>query len=395
MDRPPLEGVRVLDLTVALAGPWCTHILAALGADVIKLEPVGGDDTRRTGPPFWEGESPLFLAANSNKRSVAVELSSPEGREIALGLAKTCDVFVQNLRAGVVGKLGLGFDDLCAANPTIVYANVTAYGTRGPLASRPAYDILMQAMGGIMSTTGEPDGRALRAGPALVDLGTGMWAAIGILGALLGDRAEPRLVDTSLYEAAVNFLPIQFLQHAASGEIAPRLGASGNIFVPFETLPTQDGEIVVAAGNDRLFVKLADAIGLPELAGDPRFIDNAARVRNRLELAAILARTFAGRTTQSWIDVLVARGVPAGAVKDIGEIVADEQFEALGLFQPVAHEKISDFRVLSPPVSYDGDRLPLRSAPPALGADTRTLLTELGYTENSIDDLHRRGLLAY
>src|SRR3954453_19557872 len=303
MHRPPLEGLRVLDLTVALAGPWCTHILAALGADVIKLEPVGGDETRRTGPPFWEGESPLFLAANSNKRSVAVELSSPEGREIALALAKTSDVFVQNLRAGVAGKLGLGFDELRAVNPTIVYANVTAYGSRGPLASRPAYDLLMQAMGGIMSTTGEPDGRALRAGPALVDLGTGMWAAIGVLGALLGDRDEARLVDTSLYEAAVNFLPIQFLQHAASGEVAPRLGASGNIFVPFETLPTQDGEIVVAAGNDRLFVKLAVAIGLPGLADDPRFSDNAARVRNRLELAEILARTFADRTTQAWVDV--------------------------------------------------------------------------------------------
>jgi crotonobetainyl-CoA:carnitine CoA-transferase CaiB-like acyl-CoA transferase len=393
MQRLPLEGIRVLDLTVALAGPWCTHILGALGAEVIKVEPIVGDETRRTGPPFWEGESPLFLAANSNKRSLAVELGSPEGREAALRLAAVSDVFVQNLRAGAVDRLGLAFDDVRDVNPTIVYCNMRAYGAVGPLASRPAYDLLMQAVGGIMSTTGEPDGPALRAGPPLVDLGTGMWAAIGILGALLGDRDEARLVDTSMYEAAVNFQPIQFVQHAATGEVAPRLGASGNILVPFETLPTSDGQIVVAAGNDRLFVKLVDAIGLSDLARDTRFSENAARVRNRAELAVILGRRFAERSTSEWIDILAAGGVPAGAVRDIGEIVADPQFDALGLFQAVAHEKLSDLRVLAPPVSYDGDRLRLRSAAPGLGSETREILAELGYERGSIDDLQRRGIV--
>jgi crotonobetainyl-CoA:carnitine CoA-transferase CaiB-like acyl-CoA transferase len=391
--RRPLEGTRVLDLTVALAGPWCTHILGALGAEVIKLEPVTGDDTRFVGPPFWEGESALFLAANSNKRAVAVALASPEGREIALRLAATCDVFVQNLRAGAVEKLGLGFEDVRAANPSIVYCNIGAYGRVGPLADRPAYDLLMQAVGGVMSTTGEPDGRPLRAGPAVIDLGTGMWAAIGVLGALLDDTDEARLVDTSLYEAAVNLQPIQFVQYAASGEVAPRLGAAGNILVPFETLTTSDGHVVVTAGNDRLFAKLADAIGRPELARDPRFVDNAARVRNRAELAHELGRRFAERPTAEWLEVLTAAGVPVGTVKDVGDIVDDPQFRALEIFPQVPHDRIGDLRVLAPPLSYDGMRLPLVSAAPDLGADTRAVLAELGYAPDSIDALQRRALI--
>jgi crotonobetainyl-CoA:carnitine CoA-transferase CaiB-like acyl-CoA transferase len=389
----PLEGKRVLDLTVALAGPWCTHILGALGAEVIKLEPVNGDETRYAGPPFWAGESPLFLAANSNKRSVAVELGSPEGQEIALGLAATCDVFIQNLRAGAVDKLGLGFDVVSAASPSIIYCNISAYGSAGPLSGRPAYDMLMQAVGGIMSTTGEPDGRPLRAGPALIDLGTGMWAAIAILGALLADTDEARLIDTSLYETAVNYLPIQFVQYAASGDVAGRLGASGNILVPFEALPTSDGQIVVTAGNDRLFVKLATAIGLPALAEDPRFADNAARVRNRAELAEVLARRFAERSTAEWLEALTTAGIPAGTVKDIGEIVDDPQFRALDVFTHVPHDKIDDLRVLAPPISYDGARLPLTSSAPALGADTLAIMTELGYAPCSIEDLRRRELI--
>lgn len=389
----PLQGTRILDLTVALAGPWCTHILASMGAEVIKVEPIGGDETRYAGPPFWDGESPLFLAANSNKRSVAVQLASEEGREIALGLAAQCDVFIQNLRAGVVEKLGLGFEAARAANPAIVYCNIGAYGSSGPLAHRPAYDLLMQAVGGVMSTTGEPDGRPLRAGPAVVDLGTGMWAAIGVLGALLEGSGEARLVDTSLYEAAVNLQPIQFVQHAASGQVAPRLGASGNILVPFETLPTSDGQIVVTAGNDRLFVKLAAVLGDPSLAEDSRFCDNAARVRNRGELAEVLSGHFAKRSTEVWVQALTEAGVPAGTVKDIGEIVADPQFEALGIFPFVPHDTVDDLRVLAPPISYDGDRLALNHGAPALGADTRDVLRELGYAEDRIEDLRGRDLI--
>ena len=252
MSPEPLHGVRVLDLTVALAGPWCTQILASLGAEVIKLEPVAGEETRYAGPPFWGGESPLFLAANSGKRSLAVQLSTDEGREIALGLAARCDVFVTNLRADAVDRLGLGYEALVRASPEILYCAISAFGTSGPLAGLPAYDLLLQAMGGVMSTTGEPDGRPLRAGPAVVDLTAGMWAAIGVLGAVLDDASGPRRIDTSLYEAAVNLQPIQFAQYLAAGEVAPRLGAAGNILVPgvVAVALTGDGRRGRGAGGD-------------------------------------------------------------------------------------------------------------------------------------------------
>src|SRR3954454_4134744 len=364
-----------------------------MGAEVIKVEPVTGDEARYQGPPFWEGESPLFLAANSNKRSVAVALESPEGRDIALRLAATCDVFIQNLRAGAVERLGLGFDDVRAASPSIVYCNISAYGRTGPLAGHPAYDLLMQAVGGVMSTTGEPDGRPLRAGPPVADLTTGMWAAIGVLGALLSDTDEARLVDTSLYEAVINLQPIQFAQYAASGEVAQRLGASGNILVPFETLPTEDGHLVIAVGNDRLFARFATAIGLSDLVTDSRFADNAARVRNRGELVEMLVRRFAERPTTDWIELLAAEGIPVGTVKDVGEIARDPQFEALELFAEVPHDKIEALRLLAPPVSYDGARLPLRSGPPILGAHTREVMAALGFTDEAIEDLRRRDLI--
>jgi crotonobetainyl-CoA:carnitine CoA-transferase CaiB-like acyl-CoA transferase len=389
----PLEGVRVLDLTVALAGPWCTHILGALGAEVIKLEPISGEETRFAGPPFWKGESPLFLAANSNKRSIALELGSPEGRQIALDLARGSDVFVQNLRAGAVEKLGLGFDELRRASPKIVYCTIGAFGKVGPRADRPAYDLVMQAVSGVMSTTGESDGRPLRTGPAVVDLSTGLWAAIGVLSALLADRDEALLVDTSLYESAVNLQPIQFVQYAASGYVAPRLGASGNILVPFETLPTTDGEVVVAAGNDRLFRKLCDAVGLPELGADDRFRDNASRVRNRPQLAAILAERVSTHPSDYWLDILAAAGVPVAGVKDIAGVAADPQFNALGLLAPVPHDVIDDLHVLAPPLSFGGTRAALRSGAPALGADTAGLLLDLGYDEATIGDLIHRKLV--
>jgi crotonobetainyl-CoA:carnitine CoA-transferase CaiB-like acyl-CoA transferase len=391
--RLPLEGKRVLDLTVALAGPWCAHILGALGAEVIKLEPLTGDETRSQGPPFWGGESPLFLAANSNKRSVAVALGTSEGRDIALQLAATSDVFLQNLRSGAADRLGLGFEDVRAASPSIVYCNISAYGHTGPLAGRPAYDLLMQAEGGVMSTTGEPDGRPLRAGPPVADLSTGMWAAIGVLGALLSDTEEARLVDTSLYESVINLQPIQFAQYAASGEVAQRLGAAGNILVPFETLPTEDGHVVIAVGNDRLFARFADAIGLPGLATDPRFADNAGRVRNRSDLVAVLAGRFAEKPTAEWVELLAAAGIPVGTVKDVRDIADDPQFEALGLLARVPHDRIEDLRLLAPPVTYDGARLPLRSGAPALGADTREVLAGLGLSPDAIEALRRRDVI--
>lgn len=392
----PLAGKRVLDLTVALAGPWCTQILGAMGAEVIKVETLGGDETRTVGPPFWGSESPLFLAANSNKRSLAVDLSGEEGRELVRRLAGGCDVVVQNLRRGAVERLGLGHERLMAADPRLVYCNIGAFGSVGPLRDRPGYDLLMQAFAGVMSTTGEEDGRPLRAGPPIVDLGTGMWAALGILGALLARERDGRgrLVDTSLFESAVNWHPIQFASYAASGELPPRLGRSGNILVPFEVLPTADGELVIAAGNDRLFGRLCTALDRPELASDPRFLDNQARVEHRLELAAELAAATRTAASATWLERLVKAGVPAGEVRNLAEVVAEPQFEALGMFAEIDHPTIPDLRVIAPPLSYDGERLALRRPAPALGADTDAVLAELGLGPAEIEALRTRGTVA-
>jgi crotonobetainyl-CoA:carnitine CoA-transferase CaiB-like acyl-CoA transferase len=389
----PLAGRRILDLSVALAGPWCTHILGAMGGEVIKVEPLGGDETRYVGPPFWGTESPLFLAANSNKRSLAVDLGGEEGRDLVRRLAARCDVVVQNLRHGAVERLGLGHEELRALEPRLVYCNIGAFGSVGPLAGRPAYDLLIQAFAGVMSTTGEEGGRPLRAGPPIVDLGTGMWAALGVVGALLARERDGRgrLVDTSLFESAVNWHPIQFVSHAAGGELPPRLGRSGNILVPFEVLPTADGELVVTAGNDRLFGRLCEALGRPGLATDERFLDNRSRVEHRLELAAELAAATRAEPTADLLGRLVETGVPAGEVRDLAEVVEEPQFAALGMFAELDHPTIPDLRVIAPPLSYDGERLPLRTAAPALGGDTDAVLAELGLGPDEIAALRARG----
>lgn len=391
----PLEGRRVLDLSFALSGPWCTQILGAMGAEVIKVEPLGGDEGRFAGAPTKGSDSALFIASNSNKRSVAIALGEPEGQELIRRLAAGCDVFVQNLRPGAAERAGLGFERLRAVNPAIVYCSISAFGSRGPSAKRPGYDLLMQAVGGVMSTTGEEGGRPLRAGPPVVDLGAGMWAAIGILGALQIGDGEAHLVDTSLYEAAVNLHPIQFAEYAAGGGLPPRLGRSGNILVPFEVLPTADGDIVVTAGNDRLFVRLCEVIGRPELSRDPRFATNAARVENRPDLAEILGSVLRREPTATWIERLDAAGVPAGEINGIDAVAADPQFEALGMFAELDHPEDPELKVIAPPLSYDGERLPVRSAAPLLGADTDSVLAELGFSEADLEGLRERGILAF
>lgn len=391
----PLEGKRVIDLSFALSGPWCAQIMGALGADVIKIEPLEGDETRLSGPVFWGEESPLFLATNNNKRSVAVNLADPAGQALVRELCGSADIFIQNLRLGVAERLGLGYEEVREANPGIVYCAISAFGRSGPMKDRPAYDLIMQGVGGIMSTTGEPDGRPLRAGPPVVDLATGLWAAIGVLGAAIAaaQDGKGRLVDTSLFEAAVNYQPIQFASYAASGEIPPRLGRSGNILVPFEVLATADTEIVLAAGNNRLFARACAVLDRPELAEDPRFRENADRVENRLLLTEILAGELARETTDTWLERFVAAGVPAGKVNDIADIVADPQFEALGIFAELEHPEIDDLRLIAPPVSLDGERLRLRTPAPALGADTVAVLRELGVDEERLERLRDGGVV--
>ena len=392
----PLGGTRVLDFTTSLAGPYCTLILGALGADVVKIEhPVRGDDTRAWGPPFWAGESATYLAANAGKRSLAVDIKHPEGLEAVLRVAAGSDVFIQNLRPGLADRVGLGFEALAARSPRIVYCSIGAFGNAGPLRDRPGYDPLMQAAGGVMSVTGEPDRPPVRAGVSVVDQGTGMWSVIAILAALRArdQGAGAQLVDTSLYETAVNWLPYQIAGYLGSGRVPRPMGTALGIISPYQAFEAADRWVMLAAGNDRQFASLGEVLGRPELALDPRFRTNPDRVQNRDALSSIIAERFRREEAAFWLERLAAAGVPAAPVQDLAEVVADEQTEALELLQPLPHPTIPDLRLVSLPLSVGGERVPHRAPPPSLGQHSAEVLAEAGYPPDEIDALRERGVI--
>ena len=296
MAFTPLAGIRVLDLTSSLAGPTATEILGALGADVIKIEHPGrGDEARDWGPRFFEGGSVMFFSANAGKRSLALDLKSPQGLEVLLRLADGADVAVQSLRPGTAERLGFGPEALRARSPRLVYATIGAFGRTGPLASEPGYDPLMQAAAGIMSVTGETDGHPVRVGVSLIDIGTGVWAALAIVAALHEGRG--RTLDLSLYETALSLVPYQLVDVLAGGAPAGRHGTAFPLIVPYQVFETADGELMIVAANDRLFEKTCRALGVPELAGDERFATNPLRVANREQLIPLLQEQIGTETT--------------------------------------------------------------------------------------------------
>lgn len=388
----PLDGVRVLDVTTSLAGPYCAQILGWLGADVVKVEPPEGDFTRSWGPPFWDGESPLFLAANAAKRSVAIRIGTERGRDLLLELADRADVFLHSLRPGLAERRGLGPDDLLARNPRLVYCAVGAFGRTGPLAGQAGYDPLMQAASGIMSVTGEPDRPGVRAGVSLVDQGTGQWAALGVVAALLERERSGRgtCVDVSLYETAVALMAYHLVGFLGSGRVPGRHGSAFPLIAPYQTFPVSDGEVMVAAANDAQFAALARALDLPE---DARFATNPARVERREELAALLGERLARESVESAVGLLEAAGVPVAPVLDAGDVARHEQTAALGLLSGAPHPRIADLRLVAPPLSVDGERLPVGSAPPAVGEHTAEVLREVGYADEAIRALADDGVV--
>jgi crotonobetainyl-CoA:carnitine CoA-transferase CaiB-like acyl-CoA transferase len=386
----PLEGIRVVDVTSSLAGPYCTEILSALGADVVKVErPDGGDETRQW-TPFWDGEGVMYLCANAGKRSLAVTLSDPRGLEVLLRLADKADVFVQSMRPGHADRRGLGPDALRARNDKLVYCSIGAFGSPGPLRDLPGYDPLMQAFSGIVSVTGEPDRPGVRSGASLVDQGTGLWAALGILAALRERDAtgRGRLVEVSLFETAVALLPYHITGYLATGVVPGRHGTAYPAIVPYQAFAAADGELMVAAPNDRLFAALCAELDLPELPHDDRFATNPARVEHRDELVPLLAERFAAEPRAVWFDRLARAGVPVTPVQDVGEVVRHEQTEALGLLQD-----LGSYTTVAPPLSLEGDRLSHRSAAPALGAHTASVLAEAGYAEEEVAELSEAGVV--
>ncbi|MGE0310674.1 MAG: CaiB/BaiF CoA transferase family protein [Lautropia sp.] len=364
----------VIELGNSVAAPFAGQILGELGAEVIKVEKPAGDDARRWGPPFWEGASPYFQSLNRNKRSIVCDLRDENDRAALLALIHDrADVVLQNLRPGQTEALGLDAATLTASKPSLVYCNLGAFGHAGPLKDRPGYDPLMQAFGGIMSTTGEAGRPSVRVGASIVDLGTGMWAVIGILTALSQRASSGRggIVDVSLFETATSLVSLLASQYLASGELPGRQGSGAPGIVPYKAYATSDGEIVVAAGSDDLFRRLARALDRTGWVDDPRFADNPSRVANQSVLYPMIDSILRDRTTSHWLGVLEAAGIPCSPVQDLAQMLAHPQTAALGLVKPVPG---TGMRFLGLPLSLDGVRPEPAGAPPALGEHTAQTL---------------------
>jgi crotonobetainyl-CoA:carnitine CoA-transferase CaiB-like acyl-CoA transferase len=385
----PLAGLRVVDVTTSLAGPYCTEVLGAFGADVIKIEPPGtGDEARAWGPPFHEGTATLFLTANANKRSVAVELR--RGSEIVLRLAERADVLVVSLRPGLAEARGLAAADVRARNDRLVYASISGFGSEGPLASRPGYDPLAQAAAGILSVTGEPDRDPVRVGVSLVDQTTGVWAALSILAALRQRDANGggATIELSLYATAVSLMGYHLAGYAASGAVPGRHGTAFPSIAPYEAFAAADGRLMLAVGNDRTFASFCGVVGLERLVDDPLYASNGERVRNRAALRELVAERLAGDTRDRWLERFAAANVPAAPVQDTAEVLAHPQTEALGLLQ-----LLGGLPVARLPVAVDGERPDHVSAAPPLGRDTDAVLLEAGYAAAEIAGLRESGVI--
>jgi crotonobetainyl-CoA:carnitine CoA-transferase CaiB-like acyl-CoA transferase len=383
MSFQPLEGIRVVDLTSSLAGPTCTEILGALGADVVKIEHPGrGDEARDWGPRFFEGGSAMFFAANASKRSLALDVRDPRGKEVLLRLVDRADVFVQSLRAGTAERLALGWEALFTRNERLVYCSIRAFGRRGPLAGAPGYDPLMQAFAGIVSITGEPGRPGVRVGASLVDIGTGVWAALGIVAAL-HERTQTgrgREVDVALFETALSLVGYQLTDVLRSGVAPGRFGTGFPLIAPYEVFATADGELMIAAGNDRLFTRLCAGIGRPELAADPRFRTNPDRVANRAELVPLLRDELAKQSSAHWLEALA--DIPVAPVQDLAQVAAHEQTQATGMLQD-----LGGIETVAAPLQVDCESVAHRSPAPLLGAHTADVLAELGYSAGEIAEL--------
>ncbi|PMS20400.1 CoA transferase [Trinickia dabaoshanensis] len=403
-----LSHIRVLDLTRVLAGPWCAQTLADLGADVIKLErPGAGDDTRHWGPPYLKTpdgadtrEAAYYLCANRNKRSITVDIATPEGQKIVRELAATSDVVLENYKVGQLQKYGLDYESLKAIKPDLVYCSVTGFGQTGPLAERAGYDFIVQGMGGFMSVTGErdalPGGGPQKAGVAIADLMTGMYATVAVLAALAHrDRTgEGQAIDMALLDVQVAMLANVTSNYLVGGKAPQRWGNAHQNIVPYQAFQTSDSWIIVAVGNDGQFRKFVEVGGRPELADDERYATNPERVRHRDVLVPIIAEMVKTRTKHEWIEALEAAGVPCGPINDLAEVFDDAQVRARGMRVEVPHPSGATAPLVRNPIRMSATPPEVRSAPPTLGEHTDTVLKEvLGYDDAAIAALRGKSVI--
>ncbi|MBD3949096.1 CoA transferase [Tuanshanicoccus lijuaniae] len=390
-----LQGLKVVDMTRVLAGPYATMLLADMGADVLKIEMPGkGDDSRAYGP-YVNGESAYFMSINRNKRSLTLNLKNEDAKEILIKLIKEADVLVENFRPGTMEKLGLGYDVLREINPKLIYAASSGFGHSGPYSKRPAYDGVVQAMGGIMSITGEKDGRPTRVGPSIGDVTAGLFTAIGILGALnyRNETGKGQKVDVAMLDGQVAILENAVARYFATGTSPKPAGNVHTSIFPFQPFETVDGEIMIAAGNDNLFRKLWHVFGDESVADDPRFKTNPLRGENYDEMIALITEETKKKTTQEWQTLLDEAGVPNGPINNIEMVVNDPQIKAREMILEVNHPVAGQTFLPGVPIKMSETQGYIRKAAPVLGEDTEDILMNLGYSENEIQRLREEGAI--
>jgi len=393
----PLTGTTILDLTRVLSGPYCTMMLADMGARVIKVEQPGrGDDTRHWGPPFQHGESAYFLSVNRNKESLTLDLKHPDARALLDRLIQRTDVLVENFRPGTMDRLGLGYDALAARHPRLIYCSISGFGQTGPARGRPGYDAVMQAESGLMSITGAADGPPYRLGVAISDIVAGMFAAQGVTLALLARSTSGRgqLVDIGMLDTAAALLTYQAGIYFATGASPGRMGNRHPTIMPYETFESSDGEFVIAVGNDGLWRTLCQSIGLPELAVDPRFATNSQRVSQADVLRPVLSERFATESSSHWIAVLTRAGIPCGSVRTVDEALREPQLRARDMICELDHPVAGRIAVLGVPIKMSATPGRVRTAPPVLGQHTESILREdAGLTPDDVERLWAAGVI--
>ncbi|TNC29223.1 CaiB/BaiF CoA transferase family protein [Amycolatopsis alkalitolerans] len=379
----PLQDVRVLDLTTVLAGPLCSMMLGDAGADVIKVEPPGGDPSRRMGPPFWGGEGAEFLALNRNKRSMVLNLKKDEDRRTFLELCESADVLVENYRTGVTARLGIGYEEISRINPRIVYCSISGFGRTGPRSDQPAYDAIMQAFTGMMASTGTPGGEPVRANVSICDIGAAMYANQAILLALAARArtGQGQYVEASMFETQIAWLLYRAVGYFATGTApARKLGSAAPHVVPYEAFPVKDGYVIAGALNDGLFRRMMDAMCLGELGTDPRFAENPKRVANRQELKALLDRRFQEETTEYWVATFTEHGIPHSPLNSVEDVLNDPQTEARQMIVEMDHAKLGAIKMPGPAITLSGTPCRAELPPPGLGEHQAAIIDALGET---------------